>query len=213
MAKRRISKEQAECIALKYLNGTIKSKVEFAFENGLQDKDLRMLRKVLKEDLPELYKKYISKNRTKVNFASKAEELDKIIDGIMYGIEGRKFDLLDYYLITNCNFSTMNEVFELTDHDKEEKLALRKFFAENCKAIPDMYGYQDKNNPYIFNKKILMGEKLIICGYEITEEDKLEAIDFIRDNNLPNYKKLYSIKIRRIAKEKISDQKTYCKKK
>lgn len=80
MAKRRISKEQAECIALKYLNGTIKSKVEFAFENGLQDKDLRMLRKVLKEDLPELYKKYISKNRTKVNFASKAEELDKIID-------------------------------------------------------------------------------------------------------------------------------------
>lgn len=212
-----MTKEEAEQLAEKYLSGNIVTKKEFYSLNHISTNQAVEMRKLLKEYNLELFERFSNVRKypnpgiilkNKKEFEASKEELDKIVEGLLFGIDGRNFDLLDYYMVTKKNFQEIMRLFEQSDYGPVERAALIQFFAKNGSCLS--YKYSGGTSPALINKKQELEGKTIIGGVEVSLETKLETFKFLEENNIPQYTILYGIKLRRILQEKAALQ--YCKK-
>ena len=201
-----MTKEEAEQLAEKYLSGNIVTKKEFYSLNHISTNQAVEMRKLLKEYNLELFERFSNVRKypnpgiilkNKKEFEASKEELDKIVEGLLFGIDGRNFDLLDYYMVTKKNFQEIMRLFEQSDYGPVERAALIQFFAKNGSCLSYKYSGE-------------LEGKTIIGGVEVSLETKLETFKFLEENNIPQYTILYGIKLRRILQEKAALQ--YCKK-
>lgn len=153
----------------------------------------------------DLYEKYSNHNKRirNKNFLIILMKIKKMINQIKNGVEEngiiRRFDLVDYYKTTKLTFK---EVLEFSNGrlSIEEYKILRTFIVSNCadkkltnKELNKLYdsktivGVQfDKNG------KMIEGS-----GREITKEDKMNLIYYLKSNNIPVTQKTYNIVYKR----------------
>ena len=185
-----------------YIKYNISSSLRIKYFNRLKtiDKDLydKVILKMKKEE-----------ENKKQEIENVIEELTKIYERkiIDNGIE-RKFDLLDYFSITNLPIRDV--YFEL--RKVSENMSLRNFLHNNC----------NYDNNIESDKKLVLEEKKIIgiefdsfnnpvkgTGREVTMEEKNNIINYIVNNNIPFNVTTYNIAFKRYINGtlKMSDKK------
>lgn len=201
----KVSLEQAECILKKYINGDIVLKKDFFNKYGITDTRRIEIINIVREKNPELHTKYINTKKPKVlqgeELMKEMPVLKQIIDKIMFGTEGREFDLLDYYQITKLSFSELYTLFLKGDFGEIEKQYLRDFISKN--TLRKEYKYEVK-------KKQELSAKTIIREHEVSVGEKSQAFDILDSLGLPYNRKLYNLAVRKVIREKERDKK-YCK--
>ena len=194
--------DQAKWLALQYINGRYQNKKEMYEKFHLEKKHIDRLLQLLKDNDKELFDQYALYNPIPIDKGVRKtyeDQLKKIIDGLVYGIDGRKFDLLDYYMTTKLNFSQINRLFELSDYGSMERKLLIDFYMQNKDTYDKKSSCLEQRNEHSIKKDQVLLEKLIIKDHEVTEEEKLKALHFIEENELPPYRKLYNITLRRVT--------------
>ncbi len=212
--------EDARRYARQYINNQeIITKRDFYKEHHLNSFEAINISKLLKENDPELYEQYTNVKdnpnparlkKEALEYAKGKEELDKILEGLMYGIDNREFDILDYFTITKKSYSELMKIFEKSDYGMLEKKLLLQFFNKNTMNIWETSQLHSSTNPKLLIKKTELEGKTVVGGVELTTEDKLEIFKFFEENEIPLFRKLYSIKVRRFVQEKKAHQ--HCKK-
>lgn len=201
----KVSLEQAECILKKYINSDIVLKKDFFNKYGITSTKRIEIVAVVKAKNPKLHTEYVNTKKPNVlkeeKLMKKMPVLKQIIDKIMFGIEGRKFDLLDYYQITSLSFSELYTLFLKGDFGEIEKQYLRDFISKN--TIIKEYKYEVK-------KKQELSAKTIIREHEVSVSEKSQAFNMLDDLGLPYNRKLYNLAVRKVIREKERDKK-YCK--
>lgn len=201
----KVSLEQAECILKKYINSDIVLKKDFFNKYGITSTKRIEIVAVVKAKNPKLHTEYVNTKKPNVlkeeKLMKKMPVLKQIIDKIMFGIEGRKFDLLDYYQITSLSFSELYTLFLKGDFGEIEKQYLRDFISKN--TLRKEYKYEVK-------KKQELSAKTIIREHEVSVSEKSQAFNMLDDLGLPYNRKLYNLAVRKVIREKERDKK-YCK--
>lgn len=201
----KVNLEQAECILKKYINGNIVLKKDFFNKYGITSARREEIVAVVKAKNPKLYTEYVNTKKPNVLKEEKLMKempvLKQIIDKIMFGIEGRKFDLLDYYQITRLSFSELYTLFLKGDFGEIEKQYLRDFISKN--TLRKEYKYEVK-------KKQELSAKTIIREHEVSVSEKSQAFNMLDNLGLPYNRKLYNLAVRKVIREKERDKK-YCK--
>lgn len=201
----KVSLEQAECTLKKYINSDIVLKKDFFNKYGIMSTKRIEIVAVVKAKNPKLHTEYVNTKKPNVlkeeKLMKKMPVLKQIIDKIMFGIEGRKFDLLDYYQITSLSFSELYTLFLKGDFGEIEKQYLRDFISKN--TIIKEYKYEVK-------KKQELSAKTIIREHEVSVSEKSQAFNMLDDLGLPYNRKLYNLAVRKVIREKERDKK-YCK--
>ena len=147
--------------------------------------DENMLRKI------EEKKQELSSTR----FAIINSKADRIVDYMIHGVpiddkETREFDYLDYKIMTNL---------ELDDF---RKIVGKNASPETARVVGKFVGKR-KNSRNISISSILESKTIIGYGtdkeHEITEEEKLATIEYLRDNHLISKNGTIDSKIYNIA--------------
>ena len=201
----KVSLEQAECILKKYINSDIVLKKDFFNKYGITSTKRIEIVATVKEKNPELRTKYINTKKSKVlqgeELMKEMPVLKQIIDKIIFGIEGRKFDLLDYYQMTKLSFSELYTLFLKSNCGEIEKQYLCDFIGKNTLR---------KGYKYEVQKKQELSTKTIIKEHEVSIGEKSQAFDILDSLGLPYNRKLYNLAVRKVIREKERDKK-YCK--
>ena len=159
--------------------------------------DENMLRKI------EEKKQELSSTR----FAIINSKADRIVDYMIHGVpiddkETREFDYLDYKIMTNL---------ELDDF---RKIVGKNASPETARVVGKFVG-KHKNSRNISISSILESKTIIGYGtdkeHEITEEEKLATIEYLRDNHLISKNgtidsKIYNIAIKRYLSGTLFDE-------
>lgn len=201
----KVSLEQAECILKKYINSDIVLKKDFFNKYSITSTKRIEIVATVKEKNPKLHAKYVNAKKSKVlqgeELMKEMPVLKQIIDKIIFGIEGRKFDLLDYYQMTKLSFSELYTLFLKSNCGEIEKQYLCDFIVKNTLR---------KGYKYEVQKKQELSTKTIIKEHEVSIGEKSQAFDILDSLGLPYNRKLYNLAVRKVIREKERDKK-YCK--
>ena len=148
---------------------------------------------VLEKDNNKLYLKIKDKlnNLKKQRYAVLNNKVSFIVDSIINGIKKeddsiREFEILDYFLNTKLDFKDFINIYN--DKDSNTLKALKTFFAKN------------KLTSKININQELSGKTIFMINnnpYEVTKEEKLKVINFLKDKEIPLYTKLYKQALKR----------------
>lgn len=201
----KVTLEQAECIIKKYMDSEIVLKKDFFNHYGINGSTRAAIIAAVRNGNPKLHSKYVNMKKKSHEVGQtkeeKMEKLDKIIDGIIFGIDGRKFDLIDYYTITKMDFSELISLFLESNYGEIEKSYIKEFVLKNTLKNEAKY--------WVYKKQELES-KIIIKNYEVSSEDKCQAFDILDNLELPYHRKLYNLAVRKVIREK-EENKKYCK--
>ena len=148
---------------------------------------------VLEKDNNKLYLKIKDKlnNLKKQRYAVLNNKVSFIVDSIINGIKKeddsiREFEILDYFLNTKLDFKDFINIYN--DKDSNTLKALKTFFAKN------------KLTSKININQELSGKTIFMINnnpYEVTKEEKLKVINFLKDKEIPFYTKVYKQALKR----------------
>ncbi len=174
------------------------SKESFCREMKISLEQLEEYAEAIELQDPNLYNKYKNileqhKNRKYIDMLKTAYQ---IVDGIRYGItnknnETRPFEILDYYLITTLSFDDVSSLL------KDEPIKLKTF---------KIFLNKNKNCGFI-NIKDELNNKYIIGNHTISDTEKLEVIDYLKNHKIPLTTKIYNQALRRHIKGELYEQK------
>lgn len=182
-----------------YINSNFNSIKLFCEKNQISYENFKRCVNIVKKYNRKLYDlliKTIDNQNTKKNVII-TNILNEIKDGIVNGIElddetKRPFDIIDYYMITNIPFDKLSNFFTKDSYknnlSKREFVLVRRFISK-C------------NNSAILKEREILKEKytLLVNGieYQVTENDKMEVIDYMNKNNIPLYMIFYRTVLKR----------------
>lgn len=171
---------------------------DFCILYNIKNDRLNKILSLIKDKDPTLYKKYIDKveNEDINNYNKSIELLNKVIEAIK---NNKDFTILDYYFITNFDFKKL--ITLAYKQLKLEDLKIFKLFISRNR-ITRPFNNEDIKN--LLNSKTIIGGKIdtnnnIVANSEreITKEEKMAVINFLKENNIPLYPKVYSIALNR----------------
>ena len=118
-----------------------------------------------------------------------------LIDMYDNGIEEngvvRKMDILDYYAICDIDFRILNIVL------REAGIPKNNHENSVINQLAIKYGGIVLSEEDFFKR--IQNEKLSISGIEITDEIKMEVMNYFKENNIPLVYKNYHYYIRRLV--------------
>lgn len=145
--------------------------------------------------------------------AKKQEEIDiktgkEILKLMENGVEledgtTRPFDAIDYYMITKTDPSKMVNVLR-KNASNLELLNLKKFKAQQMYDVKLSIDTIDMafNQKYVFDcKQDKKGNLLLNTGREISEQEKLDILNYLVENDIPITQNIFYAGIRRIKDE------------
>ena len=118
-----------------------------------------------------------------------------LIDMYENGIEEngvvRKMDILDYYTISDVDIRKLNNTL------REAGIVRNSHESSVINQIAIKYGGIVLSEEDFFKR--IQNEKLNIAGIEITDEIKIEVMNYFKENNIPLVYKNYQYYIRRLV--------------
>lgn len=154
-------------------------------------------KKNVKDYYPDVYENYINKINKYIN--QNYAILNNTADKLRKAIEASKYNLS---LLDFCKIYTpkdMIKYFTETVHSLEYN---------NSRVLKNYYR-KNKSLMIYYNVDVLMKEKLNIAGKDITDEDKVKILDYIKINNLPKFVKIYKELCRLYVKGEIDLSKKF----
>ena len=188
--------EEAYSILSEFIDNEGFSRVaEFCYINNIEIDTFNEMVAIVKKYNQELYLEYLNKiNRLRnKEYAILLEKINLILIGLKYGVmeddEKRSFDLLDYYNITRLSFDDMLRIARDGMNNIEDIRVLGQFVGKykNIKNI---------TVDEILKMKIIVKERII------SEEEKMEVINYLSDRNLPLNSCLFSLVLKRFMNGK-----------
>ena len=184
--------------AKRFVNEYLESKL--SLEKFLENSNITMkvweyYVNLIKLEDTELYRKYEA-----------SCGLIKVADTILYYLENgieedgvmRKFNVLDYFMLTSLSFEELYEQEIKGKYNKHEIYIFRSFFSRPLTERTIRYFYEDK---LIVN--VEFGEDnmpIIGSGHVVTNEEKEEIINFLREHNCL-YERTLSLAVTRYFKK------------
>ena len=134
-------------------------------------------------------------NLKKQRYAILSNKVNVIVDSIVNGIkvsddEVRPFEIIDYFIATKLEFNDFIDIY-LNDNpnvSKEKLKIIKIFFAKN------------KLSTKIKTSTELSGTTVFMIDdnpYEVKQEEKIDTINYLNNNNIPLYTKVYKQALRR----------------
>lgn len=204
--------DQARQIIISYLETKDKMFLEFLDEKNIDKETFNKYLESIKKYDKELYKEYLSKkDEVEEVYTKNFEEKVKIIcDGVTIGIKEngkvRKFDIIDYELLTNVPFT---KVLPILHNNKKYAKAysilknyrlsfqlMDRFVIDENKVIGDIMK-DEKRVGIEFDKN---GKYIEGSGRVVTEEEKRNIICYIKNNNIQLNSKTYAAAFNRYNK-------------
>ena len=188
--------EEAYSILSEFIDNEGFSRVaEFCYINNIEIDTFNEMVAIVKKYNQELYLEYLNKiNRLRnKEYAILLEKINLILIGLKYGVmeddEKRSFDLLDYYNITRLSFDDMLRIARDGMNNIEDIRVLGQFVGKykNIKNI---------TVDEILKMKIIVKERII------SEEEKMEVINYLSNRNLPLNSCLFSLVLKRFMNGK-----------
>lgn len=188
--------EEACSILSEFIDNEGFSRVaEFCYINNIEIDTFNEMVAIVKKYNQELYLEYLNKiNRLRnKEYAILLEKINLILIGLKYGVmeddEKRSFDLLDYYNITRLSFDDMLRIARDGMNNIEDIRVLGQFVGKykNIKNI---------TVDEILKMKIIVKERII------SEEEKMEVINYLSNRNLPLNSCLFSLVLKRFMNGK-----------
>lgn len=193
-------------IIILFINSANKSKAEFCVENGIDIRTFESYIKILNKYDNELYDKYIEKieiDKRKRYYVilNTIKNISKLIENGILNKNGemRKFDLLDYYLITKLSFDELIDLSqEVLNKDELKKIRVfvninRGFTHTNAKYINELLnsnlevGFQKDENGYPIDG----------TGRIITKDEKQLILDYLKKYKIPINSKTFNLTLKR----------------
>ena len=187
--------EKATFVIFDFLNSN-KNIDEFCKDRNINRKDFQQFLLILRESRPNLYKEY----ERKIDFIedsyikSLENTITNIINNICNGLKQddgsiKKYQYLDYCLETNLSFETF--------YKYAEKLGLINL--SNRQLIKNFISRNANNKPLKTNEVLKTSYNVLLNGnqYRVSELEKLQALEYMRDLNLPQEVKIYKQVIKR----------------
>ena len=181
-----------------YLNSDFENQQAFCNQNKISYNYFKYYLEIVKKNNKELYEAYRIKNEQVIrnNFDNLINLAETIINKIKYGIieNGikRKFDLLDYYQITDIDPSSLLNI--LMSKRINNWFTFLNFVKKHSYSLM----LTEKRIEKILNEKEVInvefdesGNMIPNSGYEITKEDKLAVINYLKENNIPLLEEIY----------------------
>lgn len=211
-SKTEIALSQAKINIKAFLESDVVSRSEYLQKTNIKPSLFNSHVHLIKQhdqDLYNLYKKKINLFMG-INYSRLVGEIYTIVDGLKNGIEfnnhTRPFDILDYYQTTKMKRYTCLKLAKQLLETNDSRL-LSIFFERYNTSKPI------RNIQALLEEKTILGMQLdknkqIIpnSGYEVSKEDKLNVINYLKNNNIPLYDDIYIIALRRyVNKELIID--------
>lgn len=187
--------EKATFVIFDFLNSN-KNIDEFCKDRNINRKDFQQFLLILRETRPNLYKEYERKIDVIEDSYIKSLEntITNIIDNICNGLKQddgsiKKYQYLDYCLETNLSFETF--------YKYAEKLGLINL--NNRQLIKNFISRNTNNKPLKTNEVLKTSYNVLLNGnqYRVSELEKLQALEYMRDLNLPQEVKIYKQVIKR----------------
>lgn len=187
--------EKATFVIFDFLNSN-KNIDEFCKDRNINRKDFQQFLLILRETRPNLYKEYERKIDVIEDSYIKSLEntITNIIDNICNGLKQddgsiKKYQYLDYCLETNLSFETF--------YKYAEKLGLINL--NNRQLIKNFISRNTNNKPLKTNEVLKTSYNVLLNGnqYRVSELEKLQALEYMRDLNLPQEVKIYKQVVKR----------------
>lgn len=180
-----------------FLNPDIKTIDEFCEVMNITRKEFDIAFERLETLDNEMYLRIKDKihNLKKQRYAILSNKVNVIVDSIVNGIkvsddEVRPFEILDYFIATKLEFNDFIDIY-LNDNpnvSKEKLKIIKIFFAKN------------KLSTKIKTSTELSGTTVFMIDdnqYEVKQEEKIDTINYLNNNNIPLYTKVYKQALRR----------------
>ena len=131
--------------------------------------------------------------------------VEKIKNGVIENGETREFDLLDYYFETKLSPETILKILQY-NHSPDEKIFRQ--FANKYKykrRIDHMVGLMDENHTLEieFDSE---GNLISESGIKITNEEKKKVIEYLKENHIPLYDRVYYIALKRYVNNLLNNK-------
>ena len=179
---------------------------DFSKKNGFSYSKTLICFKKLQNDNPDLYHKIKSHidDPKRQKFKVILEKINKICDEIIHGIDledgtKREFDILDYYSKTRVNIDDFSKLYPKSGNfSVEDRRKIVQFLQKN------------KSNMYFnINQELDSKTILLVHGemHEVTKDEKLSTIEYLKSKNLPLYYAVYSVALRRYLNGILFDKK------
>ncbi len=159
---------------------------------------------IIKEYDKDLFKRYIEKIEIakQRNYYILYSVSIKIIDGIKNGITEndytRPFDLLDYYSITNLDKRIILRFLkDKFPNDVSYFLNFIRKYPNTSILDEKKIQYICDNDEYIRNQFDENGKRIVNPRTNITRDEKILILNYLKENNIPLYDTLYFIALKR----------------
>lgn len=180
------------------------SKEEFCKNNNIEITEFETYLNLVKENDSITYSMYINKIEH-----LKSKEKEKLIKNIPLIIEylkdeNNKFNLLDYYLITKTNLTEFQETIQKLLKDKKisqkEYKILETFISKNKNTKE----CTTRDTNFLLKEKIITnyqidqeGRYIENSGTEITQEEKQEILEILKEKSIPISRKIFHLAIQK----------------
>ena len=179
-----------------YIDGTYTSLKQFCEIKNIDQKLMKKYIKIVSVNDLELYKKisYKLNSQKKQRFSIIKNKIEYMLELIQNGVSDEfgntwEFELLDYYLYIKFPFEQLEHIINSFNFTKEQLFSLRKFIKR----------YTGQR---ILLEQTLCNERLVFSIndelHEATSQNKIDAISFLRDNNIPLYYANYRAAVKRL---------------
>lgn len=222
------SRKEAELLYLKHATEVIEGYVNSKFNNFNDycksidvslSQSRRYLEKVKANNI-YLYNKFVYKEETikkeifNYNLSLAKVILNNIENGIYENDKYREFDLIDYYLLTKVD---RRQILKAIKEGLGSDYA--KVFGSFMSRYPDSNIINERGIEKILSERMIFGSKIdsegrIIpgSGREITNDEKLYILSFLKDNNIPLYEEVYRNALKRYLNGNLENNKKNYKK-
>ena len=197
--------EEASNIIISYLKSNNISFMDFLINNNLTEEEFNDYLKSVMYNNEELYKKYLDvKDKKEEEYQNKLNNIIKeigsrLVNGYEENGVKRKFDIIDYYLITKIPLSNLLSL-------SEKKLTKQQFYL--LKKLKTNYKNSEKYNS-LEEKEILEGRRIVGIkldengkmiegtGREITIEEKENVMNYLKENEISINRMTYNAALKR----------------
>ena len=186
----------------KFVDGIYPNILSFCIIENIDKRRFRYCLAVVKVHNHDLYKKYqekilkIKNNEYSISFL----ELKKIVGYITYGIDGREFNLLDYFKLTNYDLNTFYHLVENSLNEIEYHKLIdfyRKY--KNIGILSERYIFNEKREFYCDLDD--NGLPIPGTGHIVTKEEKKEIMKMIETDGFKLYGPIYNIYLKKYFNE------------
>lgn len=191
------------CI-LEYIDKDIDKK-DFCKEKNISNETFENYLKIMKKENKPIYDLYIKKAFL-INKKKEQELIKKIPEIIELLKEGnnKKFNLLEYYLMTNIPIKRFEEICKEEIKNKNlDQIDYAKYISKFITKNKNKKEYTEKEiNTLLTNERNIIdfktdenGNFIEGTGRELTLEEKEEIITFLKENNVPITRTTFNLAI------------------